>query len=161
MAKQPRQRAPEELSREYAFTAELAERRRRLVAAWGDEREASAWGSIATYCRMMANTRRLDAPDSEVAYVPPVEEVVLNIRVLGQVMDRDEEQTSWTSEKQFALNAALMLLSPTERVIAQMFYGGLLEAVEIANAMKTTKGTIEGYLNRIRKKWSRLRNVVG
>jgi DNA-directed RNA polymerase specialized sigma24 family protein len=42
-----------------------------------------------------------------------------------------------------------------------MFYGGLLEAVEIANAMKTTKGTIEGYLNRIRKKWSRLRNVVG
>jgi DNA-directed RNA polymerase specialized sigma24 family protein len=76
-------------------------------------------------------------------------------------MAREETGSVWTAEKQLALAAALYVLSSTERVVAEMYYGGLLDVPHIANALRTTSGTIEGYLTRIRRKWDKLRAGIG
>lgn len=152
-------RASQELVDGYTLAADLSERRQMRAAAMKQKQEAVAWGKVATYCRNMAKHRYVDAPESEAAYVPPAEETLLNLRVLDRILDceSEESRSRWTTERQMALIAALQILSATERVIAQMYYGGLMDVVHIARAMKTTSGTVEGYLARIRKKWARLR----
>lgn len=162
MPQQLRPHASPELVEGYAFTAVLAERRQERVEAWGDRVEAKAWGKVAAYCRMMARCRFVDAPDSGVAYTPPSDETILNVKLLETVLARDQEEAGarWTTEKQMALVAAMHVLSSTERVVAEMHYGGLLSVGHIAQALDTTTGTVESYLGRIRKKWSRLRSEM-
>ena len=144
----------------YRVTADLAAKRREQVAAIGDQLQVRAWERVESYCRMMADCRMVDDPDSPVNYLP-LDERIIDRRVLSEIMqDADEGvHRQWTTYHQMAYTAAMALLSPMERAVAEMYYGAQMKRVDIAEALRLSAVTVDNYILRSRKKWAKLRQV--
>lgn len=154
-----RPKAPRSLSEGYAYTRDRAAKRKAQVEPWGDETEVKAWEKIRSYCDMMATCQFVDEPETKVDYIP-LNDKIFDKRLLEEIM-RDAEESinrQWTNYHQMALDAAMALLSPMERVVTEMIYAAQVEREEVARMLGLSVHTIDNYLQRAKKKWARLRN---
>jgi RNA polymerase sigma factor (sigma-70 family) len=151
--------ASDELVAGYEVAAQLAERRRDEVLGQGDEVEAKAWDKIVRYCRMMAEQRYVDAPDGKSNFTASYDIRVLDQMLLAEIMDDAERgiDRTWTRYHQMALDAALALLTPMERIVAQMYYSALVKQLDIAEMLGITQPMVSRYVQSAKKKWEKLR----
>jgi DNA-binding CsgD family transcriptional regulator len=160
MAKQQRQLASEQLTRSYAFAADLAERRREQVIASGDIQEASAWGKLAKYCTEMAETRatdddqfrfqrdRLRQRDARGDDVLSLEGECDQVPV-GNLGSSNRQLSNWA---QAVIEIALMQLSPLQRVCFELVEGGLINVADVAAALNITPAQVRQHLARANAK---------
>jgi DNA-binding CsgD family transcriptional regulator len=151
--------APPELVEGYKVAADMAERRAGECLMAGDAVEHSAWQKIRTYCLVMAEAKMVDEPSALVNYTP-YDESILDRRMLSEIMDDAVEGTTrpWTPLHRLALNAAMRVLSPTERVIAQMHFAAMVRREDISAMLEIAVRTVDKHLENIRKKWDELRS---
>lgn len=165
-----RKHGSEELARGYATAARLAEERQRHCEEAGDHAEAKQWGKVARYCSTMAKYRLLDEPNPRVNYgYPkeiPMDPLEIQRRIASEVkwesdLDLDTDDSvdprrpieRW---KRMALVAAMRTLSPTERVVAQMYFGWRLPKDLIGEALEVELSAVEQYLKRVRQKFVKI-----
>lgn len=151
--------ASDELVQGYLVAADLAAKRRVLVESRGDEVEVKAWHKVESYCRMMANFRFADEPETLVNYMP-MDERIVDKRVLSEIMqDADTgNHREWTVYHQMAYTAAMALLTPKERAICEMYYGAQMRRRDIAECLGDSPRAVDKAIERARRKWSGLRD---
>lgn len=153
-----RPKAPQVLIDGYYLARDKAARRKEQDEQAGDDAEVKAWEKIRSYCEMMATCKFVDEPETMVDYVP-LNEKILDKRMLSEIMSDAEDgaERTWTKYHQMALDAALAMLSPMERVVAEMVYAAQVSREEIALMLGLSIRTVEKHIENMSKKWSKLR----
>lgn len=152
-------KAPQALIDGYYLARDKAVRRKEQDEEAGDDAEVKAWEKIRSYCEMMATCKFVDEPETLMNYVP-LNENILDKRMLGEIMNDAEDGTErgWTKYHQMALDAAIAMLSPMERVVAEMHYAAQVKRYEIAEMLGKPVRTIDKHIVNINKKWAKLRD---
>lgn len=151
-------KASDEMVAGYRMAQELAERR---IETCTVRLERTEWLQVADYCRRMADTRALDDDQFQ--------SLRLGMRHRKEVpMSKEDMEATeldgglyamWTQNegipewKWAAMELALGYLSPLQRVCFEMYNGGRLSHMDIANALHMAKSEVQRHIRFAKRKF--------